>query len=90
MALFVGSCARLERLRRKAPLEIMSLLAIDGIGPKRLKTIWEELRVQTVEDLEHAVAQKSLQGLPGFGARSEERLGQEQWQPDGCPGFHTR
>lgn len=71
-----GSCARLERLRRKAPLEIMSLLAIDGIGPKRLKTLWEELRVQTVEDLEHAVAQKSLQGLPGFGARSEERLRQ--------------
>jgi DNA polymerase (family 10) len=54
----------------------MSLLAIDGIGPKRLRTLWEELRVCTVEDLEHAVAQNSVQGLPGFGVRSEERLRQ--------------
>jgi DNA polymerase (family 10) len=71
-----GRIARLERLRRTAPVAVMSLLAIDGIGPKRLKTLWEELRVCTVEDLEHAVSQKSVQGLPGFGARSEERLRQ--------------
>jgi DNA polymerase (family 10) len=71
-----GAIARLERLRRSTPIEIMSLLAVDGIGPKRLKTLWEELQVRTLEDLEHAVAQKSVQGLPGFGARSEERLSQ--------------
>jgi DNA polymerase (family 10) len=71
-----GAIARLERLRRTTPVAVMSLLAIDGIGPKRLKTLWEELRVCTVEDLEHAVAQRSVQGLPGFGARSEERLAQ--------------
>lgn len=72
--LSTGSIERLERLRRTAPVEVTSLLAIDGIGPKRLKTLWEELQVRTVEDLEHAVAQKSVQGLPGFGPRSEERL----------------
>jgi DNA polymerase (family 10) len=71
-----GTIARLERLRRTTPVAVMSLLAIDGIGPKRLRTLWEELRVCTVEDLEHAVSQNSLQGLPGFGVRSEERLRQ--------------
>ena len=71
-----GAIARLERLRRTTPVAVMSLLAIDGIGPKRLKTLWEELRVCTVKDLEHAVAQNSVQGLPGFGARTEERLRQ--------------
>ena len=71
-----GGIVRLERLRRTTPVAVMSLLAVDGIGPKRLKTLWEELRVCTVEDLEHAVAQKSVQGLPGFGAHSEERLRQ--------------
>jgi DNA polymerase (family 10) len=68
-----GAIARLERLRRTTPVAVMSLLAIEGIGPKRLRTLWEELRVCTVEDLEHAVTQKSVQGLPGFGAHSEER-----------------
>jgi DNA polymerase (family 10) len=71
-----GAIARLERLRRTTPVAVMSLLAVDGIGPKRLKTLWEELRIGSVEDLEHAVAQKSVQGLPGFGARTEERLRQ--------------
>jgi DNA polymerase (family 10) len=71
-----SAIARLERLRRTTPVAVMSLLAIDGIGPKRLKTLWEELRIRSVEDLEHAVTQKSVQGLPGFGARSEERLRQ--------------
>ena len=71
-----GAIARLERLRRTTPVAVMNLLAIDGIGPKRLKTLWEELRVRTVEDLEHAVAQKSVQGLHGFGVHSEERLRQ--------------
>lgn len=69
-----GSIARLDRLRRTTPVDVMGLLAVDGIGPKRLKTLWEELRVHSVEDLEHAVTQKSVQGLHGFGGRSEERL----------------
>jgi len=71
-----GATARLERLRHTTPVAVMSLLGIEGIGPKRLRTLWEELRVCTVEDLEHAVAQKSVQGLPGFGVQSEERLRQ--------------
>ncbi len=71
-----GAIARLERLRRTTPVAVMSLLAVDGIGPKRLKTLWEELHVRTVEDLEHAVTQKRVHGLPGFGTRSEERLRQ--------------
>ena len=71
-----GTIARLERLRRGTPIDVMSLLAVEGIGPRRLKTLWQELRVRNVEELEHAVAHKSVQGLPGFGARSEERLRQ--------------
>jgi DNA polymerase (family 10) len=72
----MGTIARLERLRRTTPVAVMSLLGVDGIGPKRLKTLWEELRICSLEDLEHAVTQKSVQGLPGFGERSEERLRQ--------------
>jgi len=74
-----GMIARLERMRRTMPVAVMSLLAIEGIGTKRLRTLWEELRVRTVEDLERAVAQNGVQGLPGFGALSEERLRQALW-----------
>jgi DNA polymerase (family 10) len=69
-----GGIARLERLRRATGVDVLGLLDVDGVGPKRLRTLWQKLKVRNVADLEHAVAQKKVRGLPGFGARSEERL----------------
>jgi len=34
-----GTISRLERLRHEAPVDVVGLLAVDGIGPKRLKTL---------------------------------------------------
>lgn len=65
---------RLEGLRRKTPVDVMALLAVDGIGPKTLKVLWEKLRVQTVKDLERALREERLRDLPGFGQRREDRL----------------
>jgi DNA polymerase (family 10) len=69
-----GRIARLERLRRATGVDVLGLLAVDGVGPKRLRTLWHALKVRTVADLEHAVAHHEVRDLPGFGARSEERL----------------
>jgi len=69
-----GHIERLERLRRATGVDVMGLLGVDGVGPKHLKTLWQKLKVRSVADLEHAVAQKRVQDLPGFGPRSEERL----------------
>lgn len=69
-----GRIARLERLRRSTGVDVMGLLGVDGIGPKRLRMLWQKLNVRSIADLEQAVAQKRVQGLPGFGPRSEERL----------------
>jgi DNA polymerase (family 10) len=71
-----GAASRLERLRRETPVDVMELLAVDGIGPKRVKTLWKGLEVRTVEDLERAVAAHWVRDLPGFGSASEERLRQ--------------
>jgi DNA polymerase (family 10) len=69
-----GQTRALERLRRKVPIEVMTLLAVDGIGPKTLKVLWQELRIRTLEELERALREKLVQGLPGFGPRREARL----------------
>ena len=71
-----GSIARLERLRRKTPVDVMGLLAIDGIGPKRLRTLWKELEVADVKDLQRAVHEGRVRDVAGFGRRSEARLRQ--------------
>jgi DNA polymerase (family 10) len=71
-----GRTALLERLRRKAPVDVVGLLAVDGIGRKTLKVLWEKLQVRTLEDLERALHGERVQSLPGFGRRREERLRQ--------------
>lgn len=71
-----GKAQQLERLRKKTPVDVMALLAVDGIGSKTLKLLWQKLRVRTLDDLERALDAGRVRALPGFGARKEARLRQ--------------
>jgi DNA polymerase (family X) len=69
-----GSCALLARLRRELPPTITELLAIPGIGPKRVRALHHELDVQTIEQLHEAAQQGRIRSIPGFGPKTEERI----------------
>lgn len=69
-----GRLEDLAKLREKAPIDVDGLLAVDGIGAKTLRTLWEKLGVRSLEDLERVLDEGRVQELPGFGARREERL----------------
>jgi DNA polymerase (family 10) len=43
-----GHCNLLDRLHRELPPAIAELLKIPGLGPKRVKTLYHDLDVQTV------------------------------------------
>jgi DNA polymerase (family 10) len=69
-----GRCALHQEYRKKIPSDVGALMALEGIGPKAVKVLWERLGVRTVADLEAAAKAGKVRGLPGFGARSEERI----------------
>ncbi len=69
-----GSISQLERLRQKTPVDVAELLAVDGIGPKTLKILWEQLHIKTLKDLDAALCSEQLQKISGFGPKREERL----------------
>jgi DNA polymerase (family 10) len=69
-----GSCALLRRLRRAAPRGITSLLQLPGLGPKRVALLYRKRRIRSVEELRRAARSGKLRGLPGFGARLEEKV----------------
>lgn len=69
-----GNCAFLEKLHRQLPPAITELLRIPGLGPKRVKTLYHELDVQTLEQLYRAAKDGRIRRLPGFGARTEENI----------------
>ncbi len=69
-----GSVAKLEQLRAAYPPAFVELTKIPGLGPKTLKLIRRELGVETLEDLQAAIAGQTLRTLPGLGATSEEKI----------------
>jgi DNA polymerase (family X) len=69
-----GTCALVERLRSELPPAITELLKMPGLGPKKVKALHQRLNVHTVEELRQAACEGRIRDLPGFGARTEERI----------------
>jgi DNA polymerase (family 10) len=69
-----GKCQFLERLRKAVPPAVTELLRIPGLGPKRVKALWHDLDIQTLEQLLRAAKDGRIRELPGFGAKTEERI----------------
>ena len=64
----------LAELERATPPGVRELLEIAGLGPKRARTLWHELSITSVGELEYACRENRLLGLPGFGEASQQRL----------------
>ncbi|HSZ40778.1 MAG TPA: DNA polymerase/3'-5' exonuclease PolX [Trebonia sp.] len=69
-----GTFAALEDLRAQIPPGVRDLTKVPGLGPKRALQLAKELNLASVADLEAAVKAGRLRDLPGFGAKSEERI----------------
>jgi len=66
-----GTCALLEKLKRELPAGLSELLHIPGLGPKRVQRLYQELDVQTPEQLYRAARDGRLRVLAGFGEKTE-------------------
>jgi DNA polymerase (family X) len=69
-----GAIGALDELRAKIPPGVLELTRVPGLGPKRAMQLSRELGVQSVDDLAAAIKAGRLDGLAGFGAKSEERI----------------
>jgi DNA polymerase (family 10) len=69
-----GSCELLRTLRRQVPRGTSALLHVPGLGPKRVQALVEQLGIHTPAEVLKAVKSGRVRELPGFGARTEQRL----------------
>ena len=60
-------------LERSVPSGLIDLLDVPNLGPKRIRILNQELGVTSVEELESACASGEVEGLKGFGAKSQQR-----------------
>ncbi len=69
-----GKIGVFEKLKRGAPIDLLSFEAIEGVGPKMIKILYEKLGIRNVQDLEKAARAKKIRTLPHFGEKTEENI----------------
>ena len=63
-----------EELKATFPSDILTLFEIQGLGAKKIKILFDSLRVASIPELEAACRDGRIAALPGFGAKTAENL----------------
>jgi len=69
-----GRLAYHDELRREFPPAIFDLLKIPGLGPKKVRRLYQTLGVRSLGELEYACVENRLLTLDGFGEKSQANI----------------
>ena len=69
-----GQLAYYEELKAATPPGLVAMLDIPGLGPKKVKALHDELRFETVEQLETGCQDGSVANLKGFGEKTAAKI----------------
>jgi DNA polymerase (family X) len=72
-----GQLAYYERLKAEVPDSLRELLQIPGLGPKKIKLVYDSLKVRDLNDFRAGLADGRIAGLPGMGEKSVQNLQRE-------------
>jgi DNA polymerase (family 10) len=64
----------LDALKRQLPGQLGDMAALPGLGPKRVKLLYDKLKVRTLDDLHRVIKAGRLRELRGFGPAIEKKL----------------
>ena len=67
-----GHTKALDKLHKEVPASLEDLLKIPGLGPKKVRVLFQELHIKTLDQLEKAARKGQLRELPGFGIKTEQ------------------
>lgn len=69
-----GVTAELKALLDKTPAGVIEMLAIKGIGPKKVAQLWKELGIESPGELLYACQENRLVTLKGFGEKTQDQV----------------
>jgi len=69
-----GKIREYEQFKKKMPLKIDELMRVDGLGPKKIKILYQKLGIKNIKDLEKAVKAHKIAPLFGFGEITERNI----------------
>ena len=69
-----GTAQALKKLQEKIPEDVRQLLKIANLGPKRVRRLYKELSIQSLQQLSQAAKNGQIRSLAGFGKKMEAQL----------------
>ena len=69
-----GKIKYYHKLKKKTPIDIEELSAVEGMGAKKIKILYQKLRIKNLKDLEKAAQTHKIASLFGFGEKTEKNI----------------
>ena len=69
-----GEIAEIDEILETVPATVLDILRIPGLGPKKAAALYQELGIQTLEQLQAACESNEVQQLKGFAAKTEKSI----------------
>ena len=69
-----GKIKAYENFKKRLPLKIDELIKVEGLGPKKIKVLYQKLGVSDLKSLEKAVKAHKIAPLFGFGEKTEKNI----------------
>ncbi len=69
-----GELKYFEELKKEIPKELLKMIEIPGLGPKKVAAIYKNLKIKTIPELKQACKDGKLRNLEGFGSITEQNI----------------
>jgi DNA polymerase (family 10) len=69
-----GEIKLLKQLLEATPQGVLDMLAIKGLGPKKISVIWKEMGIESLGELLYACEENRLSAIKGFGDKTQQSI----------------
>ena len=69
-----GNIHYYDELKEKLPVDVSQFFGLEGIGPKTIKMLYDNLGIKNISDLEKAALEGKIRRVPGFSQKKEELI----------------
>ena len=69
-----GHLKQLDKLKKQLPSSLTEIMKLEQMGPRRTKILYEELNIESIDDLQKAAEQGEVEELEGFGKKTTQKI----------------
>ena len=69
-----GQIKEYQKLKKQTPINLGEISAVEGMGPKKAKVLYQKLGIRNLKDLEKAANTHKIATLFGFGEKTEKNI----------------